>query len=102
MKNPPAPRHDYVTTGQFRWDPLDYVDAVDGTPNVLTEDEAAKLALSARNRWVREHRKMHPDIDVHSWTLTDQLRKYSGLGQPDGRVRNVYYVTVTDNRPRVS
>lgn len=29
------------------------------------------------------------------WTLTDQLKKYKSFGVEDGRVRNVYYVTIS-------
>lgn len=96
MKNPPMPDVTYVTLGQFRWDPLEYLDSGEATDAT----QAAKMALSARNKWVRAHRKAHPDQLVSVWTLPDQLRQYRSMGNPDGRVRNVYYVTVRD--PRVS
>jgi len=98
MKNPAAPDVTYVRTGQFRWDPLEYID----NGKTTDEREAAKMALADRNKWVRLHRQAHPDIDVTPWTLRDQLRKYSSFGNYDGRIRSVYYVTVSDNRPRVS
>lgn len=78
-------------TGQFSWDPLDYMDS-DG----LTFEEACKRAKADRTAWINVHRKAFPLFEVKAWTLTGQLKQYAGFGRPDGRVRNVYYVTVRE------
>lgn len=78
-------------TGQFSWDPLDYMDA-DG----LTFEEACKRAKADRTAWTNAVRKAFPLFEVKQWTLTGQLKQYAGFGRPDGRVRNVYYVTVRE------
>ncbi len=49
-------------------------------------------AIKARNARAKElklqgHR-------AFKWTLRNQLRQYAGLGQPDGRVGNVYMISV--------
>ena len=54
--------------------------------------ETDKAALTARNARLRELRSQ--GVKCRGFTLTNQLRKYAGLGQPDGRVCNVYYVSV--------
>lgn len=64
---------------QIRFDPLDHDE----------DAAAAKAARDARWRALRaEGRK------ASRWVLRDQLRKYAGLGIPDGRIRDVYYITV--------
>lgn len=73
---------------QYRWDPLEYADM-----HGVDQKAGAKLALADRDKQARAWRK--EGFEVKCWTLTGQLRKYSGLGQPDGRIRNVYYITVT-------
>ncbi len=77
------------TIGQFSWDPLDYMDSDD-----LTFEEACKRAKADRTAWTNAVRKAFPMFEVKQWTLTGQLKQYAGFGRPDGRVRNVYYVTV--------
>jgi len=59
------------------FDPLDY-----GT---------AKAAKAARDAKWRELRK--EGRPVRRWVLTNQLRPYASLGCPDGRIRDVYYIT---------
>ena len=49
-----------------------------------SDREARKARDAEYRRLVRE------DIPCKRWTLRDQLRPYSGLGQPDGRSCNVY------------
>lgn len=51
-----------------------------------------KDAMLARNKLASEMKKQGFKISKHS--LTGQLRKYSGLGQPDGTIGTVYYLTV--------
>jgi hypothetical protein len=47
-----------------------------------------KEAMQARNKKAKELKaKGHK---VHSWVLRNQLKKYSGFGQPDGRTGHVY------------
>ncbi len=77
--------------GQFSWDPLDYMGADD-----LTFEEACKRAKADRAAWTNIHRKSFPLFEVKQWTLTGQLKKYAGFGRPDGRTRNVYYVSVRE------
>ena len=51
-----------------------------------------KDALKARNAKLREMRKAGEN--VKGWTLSNQLKKYDGFGQPNGGTCNVYYITV--------
>jgi hypothetical protein len=50
-------------------------------------NESAKQARDTR---ARELRKL--GHTVRCGRITNQLRKYSGLGQPDGRIGHVYEV----------
>ncbi len=52
-------------------------------------NEAAK---AARNELAKELRA--EGVRIRLSVLRDQMRKYAGLGQPDGRIGNVYYVNV--------
>lgn len=70
---------------QVSFDPLDY----SGTP-----DEARKQALRERDAELRRLRKLGKRC--YGFMLKNQLRKYWGLGQPDGRVRDVFYVSIHD------
>ena len=65
---------------QLRFDPLQY-----GT---------AAEAKAARDMLYRMLRKV--GRNVYRWTLKNQLRQYAGLGIPDGRVRDVYYLQSRD------
>ena len=51
-----------------------------------------KDAMRARNQLAQSFRKA--GIKCWSERLTDQLRPYSGLGQPDGTIGHVYMVSV--------
>lgn len=51
-----------------------------------------KDALKARNAKLKELRKAGKK--VRGWTLPNQLKKYDGLGQPNGGVCNVYLITI--------
>ena len=53
-----------------------------------TSDEAKK----ARDEEARRLRK--EGFKVRRWVLRNQLRKYSGLGQPDGRSCNVFMIDI--------
>lgn len=79
-----------VDPGQMRFDPLDFEDNMGITPQ-----EARKEALAARAIIKRAIQVSRPDFEVRAWTLTGQLRKYKSFGVEDGRVRNVYYLTVS-------
>lgn len=70
---------------QMSFDPLKYQDAG------LDEKAARLAAMRARNLKAKEMRA--EGARVHCWTLTGQLRQYAGLGVPDGRVRNVFYIS---------
>ena len=77
-----------IDPGQHGYDPLDWED------EGLSPQEARKAALAARSMIKRHIITSRPDLEVHAWTLTGQLRKYKSFGVEDGRVRNVYYLTV--------
>jgi len=51
-----------------------------------------KDAMLARNKLASELRKQ--GFKVNKYTVTGQMRPYSGLGQPDGTVGNVYKLDV--------
>lgn len=76
---------------QRAFDPLGYQDQQGLGPR-----EAARAARKERDRALRLLRRDHPDKEFKGWTLPDQLSKYAGFGRPDGRVRNVYYITAYD------
>jgi hypothetical protein len=71
---------------QIRFDPLDWQD------NGYEAAQAAKQALIRRNMWARALTRQ--GYIVKGWTLTGQLRQYKSFGVDDGRVRNVYYITI--------
>lgn len=73
------------------WDPLDYQDEYGLDPSA-----AAKAAQVDRNKWLVDWRKENPGGKARAWRLTGQLRPYASFGNPDGRVRTVYYVTLED------
>lgn len=78
----------YGTNGESVCDPLDWQDALG-----VDAEQAHKLALKARNARMRDLRLS--GVKCRGWSLAGQLRPYAGLGQPDGRVRTVYYVSFT-------
>ena len=65
---------------QISFDPLDYADSGE-----------AKRARNAKLRALRQ-----AGANARGWTLPNQCRPYASFGVPDGRVRNVYYVTIYD------
>jgi len=50
-------------------------------------DKEAKAARDARAKELKTQGYL-----VYRFRLTNQLKKYSGFGQPDGRLCNCYYV----------
>lgn len=56
-----------------------------------------EAALKERNRYYRDIIQLFGKDAAHRFTLKDQLRKYSGFGQPDGTVRDVFYVQLNRN-----
>ena len=75
---------------QLSFDPLDFQDHFG-----LSAEPAAKQAQAVRREVAKLIRSK--GFEVKSWTLTGQLRPYSGWNQPDGRVRSVYYLNVYRN-----
>ena len=75
---------------QISFDPLKYSDMHSG----ISEIDAKKLALKERNQTLREIKKRDPM--AYGWALPNQLRKYAGLGQLDGRSRTVYYISTSN------
>ena len=53
-------------------------------------DALARAARDARARELRRGGRA-----VRSWTLPNQIRPYSGFGQPDGGICNVYMINVS-------
>jgi len=76
---------------QMSFDPLDFEDRMNLTP------EQARREAQAVRRMVAKTRKQD-GWEVKSWTLTGQLRKYRAFGVPDGRVRPVYYLNCSKGR----
>ncbi|NJO65048.1 MAG: hypothetical protein HC836_45150 [Richelia sp. RM2_1_2] len=60
------------------WGNVDYIDN--------------KAAMLERNKLATQLKKQGFIVKKH--TLSNQLSKYSGLGQPDGRIGTVYYLDV--------
>jgi len=54
-------------------------------------NEEAKAARDQRYRELKAQ-----GYSVKRWVLKNQLVQYTGLGQPDGRVRDVYMLNVED------
>lgn len=71
---------------QTSFDPIKYADQMG-----LAMHDAAKIAKKERDLELRRIKKRDPS--AYGWRLTGQLRQYAGFGQPDGRVRTVYYIT---------
>ena len=55
--------------------------------------ENDKEAIQARNKMAKDLRAR--GYSPRCFSLRDQLKKYDGLGQPNGGVCNVYFVEVT-------
>lgn len=72
---------------QISFDPLDFEERMG-----LTPEAARKEAQAARRAVIKA--KEAEGHKCRAWTLTGQLRKYRAFGQPCGRTRNVYYITV--------
>jgi flagellar biosynthesis regulator FlaF len=72
---------------QLRFDPLDFEERM-----ALDPAAARKEALAARKSVSKSIEAL--GYGVKLWTLAGQLRKYRALGEPCGRVRSVYYITV--------
>ena len=70
---------------QRSYDPLDH-------DYDLDPQAARKAAIQARNKDLKAFKAA--GRKAYGWTLANQLRQYAGFGIPDGRVRNVYYITV--------
>ena len=77
---------------QISFDPLKYLDNGAATD----AEHARKLALAARNAALKAERKA--GRNASGFSLRGQLRPYAGLGIPDGRIRTVYYVVLSDAR----
>lgn len=65
---------------QISFDPLDF------------PADSHRLAKQARDARYRELKKA--GASVKRWKLPGQIRQYSGFGQPDGRVRDIYFINV--------
>ena len=53
-----------------------------------TDADAKKARDKAYYEVIKKHRR------AKRWVLRNQLIKYSGFGQPDGRIMNVYMLNV--------
>ena len=67
------------------FDPLSYEDEYG-----LGTEDARRAAKAARDKAWRDMKL--EGKDVWRLVLTGQLRKWQGLGVPDGRVRDVFYL----------
>lgn len=72
---------------QISFDPLTYMDLG------MTPDQAVKEAQ--RLRRIAKTRYQQEGYEVKSWRLTGQLHQYKSFGVEDGRIRTVYYLTIT-------
>lgn len=57
-------------------------------------EDREKGAMKARNARLKELRIQ--GVEVKGMSLPNQLRKYSGLGQPDGSIGTVYGIQIFD------
>jgi len=64
--------------GQESFDPLEY--------------GSREMALKVRNRRAATLRR--DGLKTKCFVLKNQLKPYAGLGQPDGRVRDVFMIDV--------
>lgn len=69
-----------MSLSQNSFDPLDY--------------RSRTAAMIARNKKAKELKSQ--GHKVKCWILKNQLKKYSGLGQPDGRVRDVFMLNIIE------
>lgn len=51
-----------------------------------------KTALQARNAFAKEMKAK--GFKTRAWSLPGQIRKYAGLGEPDGTSGTVYFLDV--------
>lgn len=77
-------------TQEARFDPLQYLDLPANAG--MTFEQATKQARADRDVCLRHWRK--EGKNAKGWSLTGQLRKYKSFGEPDGRTRTVYYVSI--------
>jgi hypothetical protein len=77
---------EYRVGQQIRFDPLDWMD------NGYELVPASEQAIARRRLWQSALRKR--GVMTKAWVLPNQLREYKSFGVDDGRVRNVYYLTV--------
>lgn len=71
---------------QTSYDPLNFADHLK-----MDLAQATRYAKLLRDKDLRNLRRR--GVNARGWRLTGQLRPYAGFGQPDGRVRTVYYIT---------
>jgi len=71
----------FETREQVTYDPLEY-------------EGGATEAKKARDKEYR--RAIDDGLQANRWTNRGQLRKYSGFGEPDGRVRDIYVLDIFD------
>ena len=75
---------------QIRFDPLEYLDLPANAGWTLAQ--ATAQARKDRDLCLRVARQKGKEC-IGSRT-TGQLRKYKSFGEPDGRTRTVYYITI--------
>ena len=73
---------------QMSFDPLDYQDSTVDCAQSDGVYEAKKDRNEVFYRLKAEGKK------VRRWVLRGQLRPYASFGVPDGRTRDVYYITI--------
>lgn len=71
---------------QISFDPLDLMDQ---NPQ-LSAIEAHKIMRSERDKTYRTMKR--EGVHASRWVLKGQIRPYRGLGQPDGSIRDVYFI----------
>lgn len=74
---------------QIAYDPLTYQDMGMGSR------EARATAMAKRDtdaRTLRRRFSSTPGMRISRSVLRGQLRKWAGLGQPDGRTRDIFYI----------
>jgi hypothetical protein len=73
---------------EHRYDPLEIMDANPG----MSAEEAHKEAKKLRNTEEKKYRRS--GYTASGYCLKNQLQKYKGWQQPDGRTRTVYYLRI--------
>lgn len=72
---------------QITYDPLDYQDR-----KGLKARESRIAAKADRDADVKALKKAFPRFVIIRSMLKGQLRKWAGLGIPDGRTRDIFYI----------